>query len=742
MAEIPTFTAQTSRSRNVYADISVDAAAAPYRALGNVGDNISRLGVTLADITEQRNREKELRWAGDKSDELSRTLIEWQRENQGREDIGDAYRKFADEQVAEHEAQAPTSRAAGVFRRSVLPAINREWEQNLKLGEATRFDNFEVAERKSSITANDNYRERFSQNQVTAQLLRHLDLQSQIARIDGAYGKVAPKVAAALKETAVVDAVTGTMERDPALAAEILEQYPHVDAETRRMLIGSLESTRTALDGARQVEFADQMEKSLNAATALGIPAAMPREAEFVAVYGKDAAPRQMAVAKETYRATNLAITSWDSVKDLAGQYQMAKVEELANAGEKFAAQKLSERVSDSLKAQNGGNVMDHLRQNYADVEQSYNMAGDDPVRLKAAHELALKYQGPVPPGTPEKEARKYLGHSTGRLHLLTERQADEMGAQWNGMGAEDLMKAMEGLAVQYPDDKQRAIAYRDLVTLPKEGNRLKPGIQFAQMIPSMELRRSYLNVVQNSKAVAELTTEKQAAFDAALIDQKGWVNFRASFGAQDEQMAKFRQAVLHYAYHLSQDGRLGLDAEAATEKAVNDLIEGSFGFTKESGVVIGVQKLRDDFGLKPIRTEQEITHFGRILTQAKATFPLQDLNLVNPAGQQAFPQADLILDPAKKLEYVQKTILANGFFVTEDDGQGVTLYVRNDKSGLPFQLLDKKGKPFLILFDNVTATSEMQVNLLGISGFQSSRPSTVKVPKILQPRAYWENLK
>ena len=746
MPQIQTFTADLASQRGlrgaVQADISADAAAAPYRELERTGEQITRAGALVGDLAQQRQKETELRWAGDSADELSRTLIEWQEANKTREDIGAAYREFADRKLAEYESKAPSPRAAQVFRRAVSPAINSDWERNLKLGESIRFDNFKVSERKSSITANDVYRQRYGMDATGANLIRMLDLQTQLARIETAYGKAAPKIAAQMKESAVIDAVTGTAERDPDWAGEILEGHKEVDPETRRILVGRMEATRTAMDGARQVGFADQMEKSLNAATALGIPAAMPSEAEFMAVYGKDAAPRQQAIAKETYRATNLSITSWNSVKDLAGPYQMAKVEELANAGEKFAAQKLSERVSDSLKAQNGGNVMAHLRQNYEDVEQSYSMAGSDPARLKAAHALALKYQGPASPGTPEKEAKRYLGHSTGRLHLLTERQADEMGAQWNGMGPEDLMKAMEGLAAQYPDDKQRAIVYRDMVTLPKEGNRLKAGIQFAQMIPSQELRRSYLNVVQNSKAVADLTTEKRADFETALIDQKGWLNFRASFGAQDEQMADFRQAVLHYAYHLSQDGRLGLDAAAATKRAVEHLIDGSFGFYKESGVVIGAQKLRDDFGLKPIRTDAEIASYGPLLTHAKSRFPLEELSLVNPAGQQAFPQADLILDPAKKMEYVRKTILANGFFNSEDDGQGVTLYVRNDKTGLPFQLLDKKGKPFLILYDNLGATTDMQVNLLGISGFQSSRPSTVKVPKILDPRLWWENLK
>lgn len=763
MPQIPTYTADLASQRGlrgvVQAEIDVGAAVRPYTALGNVAESIGRTGLAIADIAEQRNKEKELRWAGDNADALTRTLIEWQKENQGREDIGDAYREFADRKLSEYEAQAPTPRAAQTFLRSVRPGINSDWERNLRIGEATRLENFRTAETKSSITANEIYREQAGLASVYSALksvgydldaskeTRRMALQSQLARIETAYGKAAPKLAAQMREAAQVDAIVGAAEVDTQFARELLDKAA-IDPDKRRILLHQIDTAQNTRDVVAQVEFADALEKSLSAAEATGVPAALPSEQAFISVYGKDAGSRHHAVAKEKFRTTNLAIGTWNTIKDQAGRYQVATVESLADKGEKDAAQKLSSKVAESIRAQNGPNVMAHIRENYETVAQAYKHAEtattpeEKATRTKAANDIALQYQGIAPVGVLKPgEEKKYLGHATGRFHLLSESQADQMGAEMNAMSAEDLMGFMAGLAAQYPDSRQRNIVYNDLVTVPKEGNRLKAGIQFGMMIPSDALRRQYLQVVQHSKAVTALTTEKRQEFETALEAEGDWLKLQSALGGgiQTPELAEFRNAVVHYAYALSQDQKRGLDAEGATEQAVKDIISGSWGFVKVKGVEVGIQRMRDDFGMKPVRTDMDMAYLERVLNRGLSEFPVEELS--NLSG---FPLANAIQDPAKRVDYVRDIIQSNGFFVTEADGQGATVYVRDDRTGTAHQLVDKKGKPFLIQYDQAAEFLPMQVGLLGVSGFQNTRgtPRTIQVPRHINSRSYWENLR
>lgn len=763
MPEIPTYTANLNAQRglrgSVQAEIDIGAAVRPFTALGNLAETVSRTALGLAEVAEQRKKEQELRWAGDTADTLTRTLIEWQKENIGREDIGDAFREFADRKLAEHEAQAPSPRAAQIFRRSVTPGINSDWERNLRIGESTRLENFRVAETKSSITANDIYREQAGLASVYSALkdvgydldsskeTRRKALQAQLARIETAYGKTAPRMAAAMREAATVDAIIGAAELDQSFARELLDKAA-IDPERRRILLNQIEAAENTRDVVRQVEFADELDKALDVAEATGVPATLPNEQTFVAVFGKDSGARHHAVAKEKFRTTNLAVTAWNEVKAQAGRFQIARVEELADKGEKDAAQKLAANVSKSIQAQEGANVMAHLRANYEDVGRAFNHAEtattpeEKAARTKAANDMALQYQGPAPIGLLKAgEEKRYLGHATGRLHLLSEQQADQIGAQVNAMSAEDLMGFMAGLAAQYPDSRQRNIVYNDLMTVPKEGNRVKAGIQFGMMIPSDSLRRQYLQVVQHSKAVAELTTEKRQDFEKALNSEDDWLKLQAVLGGgtQTPGVAEFRNAVLHYAYHLSQDQRRGLDAESATEQAVKDLVSGSWGFAKVKGMYVGVQRLRDDFGIKPARTDEDIAYLERVMNRGLTEFPVDELG--NLSG---FPLATAIQDPAKRVDYVREVIQSNGLFVNEADGQGATVYVRDDKTGTAHQLVDKRGKPFLIQYDSVSDFMEMQVGLLGISGFQNTKatPRTLRVPRNITSRSYWENLK
>ena len=101
MPPLATYTASGQiRSGPVAPGVDASELDAGARALQGLGGQIANAGQTAGAILEKRQQEKDNRWVGDSESQLNRDLVDWRKENQNREDYGDAFKAYADERLA------------------------------------------------------------------------------------------------------------------------------------------------------------------------------------------------------------------------------------------------------------------------------------------------------------------------------------------------------------------------------------------------------------------------------------------------------------------------------------------------------------------------------------------------------------------------------------------------------------------------------------------------------------------
>lgn len=762
MAEIPTYTARLSPARGVNGQVQAELDNSAVRAAaaqGQVGEAISHAGSTLATISasvaqvqNQRAKEQELKWVGDASQKLNDTLIQWQQDHQHDEDYGIAYRKFADEQVKTYTDAAPNARASDAFRLHIMPSIQRDWETALKIGERTRLNNFGAAEVVHSESESNAFRFRMANGEPeAARDIMSYSLKTQHERIDAAYGKISPPLAAKMKETATADAVLGVLETDPVFAKELLDSARNVDGQTRSVLVNKIEAASNQIDEVAAQRMARALDSQLKNAKDAGTLVAVPPKESF-GVFKKHADAQYESFVQEA-KVHNETVGEWDKLKSLSPFYQAQAIEELRasinpNRGE--IAHGLRQNLIGVHNDLARGNVAGHIAKNYEDVAGLFRAADlvKDPAervkKIEQANSKSLYYQGAAPRDDSGKllvsdaDAKKFLNLSTGQQHTLSADQANERGAKLNGMGPQDMWSNLMGMTKEFGNEKIAAIAFNDLATLPQEGNRLPAAAQLAVNMPP-ELAIKFLGVVKASKDIKPLPDVTAKEFRDYLYTKTDgvWTAFRRTFNGDNNQRAAllddFESSILKYAHSLNGEG---ISPKEAVQKAVKDTISGSFGFGNVNGTPMMVMRNRGEG--KPQRTEAEAADIPRKLVVSLREFPLASLDLKDPTGRTIWPQLDSILNKDAKDKYVMDAITSRGFFVTESHGQSATIYVA-DESGKATsqQLRDKRGQPFEIAFDDLPAYTRFQGGALGRGTFGFG--GTVELP--IQPSKTYERV-
>jgi hypothetical protein len=337
------------------------------------------------------------------------------------------------------------------------------------------------------------------------------------------------------------------------------------------------------------------------------------------------------------------------------------------------------------------------------------------------------------------------MGRIPGQFHLLSEEDAQNRANAINTMQGPRLLNYMNELAAEFPDDRQRAIVWNDLVSLPQNG--IKAEIQFAQMIPDPKIAEVYLNAVQEQKGMAALSGDSIKKFNDALNDNKDWIKWKESFnpggGVQDvDQFADFKNAIVAYAVSLGQSNRK-LDEKGSIKESVKRLVSGSWAMPTVNGQVLPIQRKRSDRNDKPIRTDADAEDIAKKLSLAISMVPMDQVRTTNPRGAPVFPNLEAIQDPMEKLNKMQQGIRSAGFWYTKEDGQGAILYLRDAGGGPPFPLLDKNGNPFTVDYDsvqNTPLTSFGRVELTRVATFiPPTALNQTEIPKIEKVYPYSE---
>jgi hypothetical protein len=711
MPRIPTYTAERDLPAGpVAVEASVAAFTAPARALGAVasgiesaGNNVERAIYQVASAKKETKDRDDAFWAADQAEALTREFMDFQNKNAESETAAEDFMRFSKERIDAVSSGAPSAAASQRLRRMIGDNVTSNYGRALTVSTAVKESNRLVSLKTSAQniagmineSGGGGYNLAVTQPLIDSRIeaINKLPLSDDSKR----------RLRAAFHE----ELALATGPNEPEFALGLIDSSDF-DESKKRILRNQIESYSKANNAAAIASFQIATEQEINAALKDGVPVKPPTDETLKAIYGDNWEARKVVIG-EQYRVANTAINEWNKVREWSYPNQVAELSKSIQSGDLEVQRLLAQKLKQSKDEQEGPAVAGWVQRNVKPVSDAYAVAyaaPDGPTRtakLTAAHALSLQYQGDPPLVVTGDERKKYLGLPPAMQHLLSEDRAKEWAAEVNAMKPPQLLDFLSTMAASYPDDNQRAIAWNDLVTIPKDG--IKPEIQFAMAMPDRQVRERYLGAIQNKAATEKLNPETRKQFINAIEGNSSWKHFREAIdptgdAQRSPMISQFRDAIVSYAETIGMSG--SVQAPTAASKAVKDLIEGSFGFVKVNGQIVGIMRMRDDFGRKPARTDGDIAVIGRFLERAMKSVRMDDIATKNPDGTSVFPLSNLIGEKAAKEKQIANIIRSQGFFVMDPNGQGAQLFLRDEKTGTRFPLRDSKGQIYGVNFDGM----------------------------------------
>jgi hypothetical protein len=704
--ELETYTASGNlRQGPVAAGTPASALTQPWDALGDVGKSIQFTAAQASQIGEQRQKENDIKWSSDAESNYKDTLIKWQTDpaNQGREDIGEAYRKFADEQLAEMLKSAPNAKAGEVFKRNVAATVRNDWANNLERGENLRQQNFAVAQVNRATVANESYRYRVADFQDGAGELREQEMIQQIAQINHAYGKVAPTLAMKLSERAVRDAVDGVMKTDPELAKKMLDN-PAVDPSTRETTLARIEASGAAQRQLDTWRFTTAISDSLDAGMKRMEPVPeLPRSAfDFTG----DNAQLIYEKYERARKSTNETIEQMKSIHKMNG-YEQDKALAGMDLSDDPAKREAGDKLRTAVKAAQEQQVkapVEWVMQNNPDVRLAFDTTADLPPEMQAdarkwSYRMLMQYQGHAPANASNPE--RYLGHD--RVHVLSPKDATRRVTEINAASIDKKKTLLTDLQAEFGGDAELANrAYADMLELSTE--KLSASFRFAGIINDQNTQTEFIGAQTNPKALDGLDENKKSEYLNALDSNPNWRKFGQAWmgekmeGAGDVHDAK--ASLMTYANSLAV--KHGMKEKAAMDTAVDRVISKNYGFANVWGHQIAIGRKRLNGG--PDRTDAEIEDIGRKLKLSLRDIDPRKIALNNPIdGAAYFPGLPPGGDMSKPevAQSLRDIITSNGFYIMEPHGESVKLFI-NEPGRAGFMALDKTNRPLEIKLDDL----------------------------------------
>lgn len=720
MPELPTYTASGNiRGGPVASSVPEGVMTRPWSALGQLGDSLigaSSDASRMAAIAEQRKKEAGIGWAVDRASEVKDALIKWEHdpENQGREDFGEAYRAYADEILAKTMASAPDQKAAEVLKRSITPSIQSDWDRALRRGEQTRLDNFKAGQIKSSIVANEAYRLRFSDDPGAAAELRNAELTNQLALIETAYGGVSSGFAQSLKERAVIDAVVGTMEADPALARDLLEIHQEVDAVTRDQLLGKIEQAERSNTDRASFNDLELIKNSVAVGYEKLQPVPMPDDATLAKF-----SPNERAKIVQEVKVANGTIKEFSKIKSWRWDEQQRHIAGIDITGDPIAQnvrEKLAELTKKSQEQQQTDPAGWIVANNpeFANVDARISLLPQEQQASERALMMRrlLAFQGPPPEDASPDEARQYLNQPSSFHNILTKAQAVDIARRMNAVKPNELTQSVDAFNAEYGEFA--SVAWKDLQQLPDGAGKLIMGIRVATAIKEPQVRNAFLAAQRNSEPVKD----KQLVSDIAAevvgnttlsMFVQGW---KGDGSQRRDELDEFEQSINAYALSLAspslKNQGKGMKAPAAVELAVKQVISDNYGIVSVKGSHLPIHKHPENH---KSFTNEELNLIGGGIQAEILKMNVDQIN-TDPFH---FPIAErLPKDSTEKKNYLQRTIMKTATPVIEPDGLSFTIYARGEgENDQPFQLRDADGKPFKWEFDAMIGRSVERVREL-----------------------------
>ena len=722
MPPLATYTASGQiRSGPVAPGVDASELDSSARALQGLGGQIANAGQTVGAILEKRQQEKDNRWVGDNESEFNRELIQFQLDNSHHEDFGERYRQFADERRAEYEKNAPSGKAAQLFRGTMQRTINRDYEQSLVRGENNRLVNFDLGESQNDTARAQNYQlqSKYDPDGSNQDLVQNT--AKAIARHHSTFGESMPKAAAAMSSRTEFSAVQAATEVDPKFAREILNSARFINPQQYDALDGQIDRAEKSIlaKGAWQDEMARKSAMDVAEAQGKNAPPVTSLE-RLQALHG----PEQGAYihAKQQVEADeqNATVEFTKKYRGMSANFADYKLRQEVSAlkpeeGAKARAAVRAQTWINQQRVIQTKNPTAWLSANQEDVtrakgnaERAFALAAstpDGPQKTMDMHfamqeqgyfiDLLKHRQGPAPAGVPIDEAAKYLDLE--ETHIISKDHATRLALQMRDAGPEERLKIAQSLRQQY--GRHAEDLFSDVAKMPDEADRLPASVVQGLAISNPRWAAAYMQAQVKFKSLGSLDPEQVDKYDKLVradpeftLMKKGWLG---EYSQRSPMMDSSKEGIVRYAVMLaSEGGKDGtpLNPADAVKMALHHVVTSEMAFVSVNGRVVPMARKIGDKTL----TEDDAKDMGRGMEILLRQLPPQEIARTYGENKR-FPIAPIGQD---EQEFVMRKLWTNGFFVTDKDGTTATLYFNGDDGA--FQLRDLSNRPFKIAYDRL----------------------------------------
>jgi hypothetical protein len=697
MPPLATYTASGQiRSGPVAPGVDASELDASARALQGLGGQVVNAGQTVGALLEKRQQEKDNRWVGDNESQLNRDLVDWRKENQNREDYGDAFKTYADERLAEYEKNAPTGKAAQSFRRSVLPSIDAGYARTTAEGERTRLNNYDQAEVQNDINMRGSYLAGADLDQDFANDMLFAETVKRNARTMATIGATNPAAAAAMVQRTEIAAVLAAADADPIFAKKILTASKHIEAGTYDQLDRKIEAAAKNMEATSMYRINANIDAAIYNGKQNGTMVAMPSKAVL------DLLPesRRDQVMDEV-KIANATTSTWSEIKGHNWQEQqraIAAVDTKDIIGIQTKAE-LVKLTAESQKQQTEDPVGWQARNDPEFIAATGKILAAPKEAQAGMMTDAIKrmvdLQGPPPADAPEDQRKRYLNLPTGLQKATTLSQATSEASKLNNIPPNQLTAELQKFDQLYPDERVRAMVWNDMQNLP-EGKKLKMGLRVGAAINDVGVRNHFLGAMSNKEPLK--TERPKSEFDAAISADPMFSKFVSGWkgdgNQRGDELSEFTDAAVRYAMHLSVSDKIANPSKAAA-KAVQRLVTDNYGMMNIHGTDVPVHRY-PSAGVR--YGDEEIKNLQAGITDLLGTISADSIS-VEPAN---FPLAPNLPGGTEDSDYIRKTIKSTGTVVVEPGGASATVYLKGTGvNDFAFQLRGRDGKPLLFDFES-----------------------------------------
>lgn len=679
-----------------------------------------------AQIDSKRQNAIDAQWEGDSLFQEANYLNKWQSEHSTDPDYAEAFLKHATERIKTYEEATPSKRAKANISQRLKSFVASRYDQALGVTERNRMEGAKESVISQTSFALGNLRT--SKNLPGVDVLREAETSRLdiLRNIEGMFPN-SPETVRKLSAYTDAEMALGMAPLDKELAQDTIKNSKHIEESDKPTLLYKIDVLSKAQDQANLDSTNRTRRDHLATVEAGNARGKLPLS--LYSVYDNPAQEKE----KDDFK-----IDVYNDVHDYT--VKIAPLNSAATARELNKLQKNVSSERQKLVLDALGNQMIEIgrmrEKDRANWLRTYNpeiraleqqMIGLDPndVQYKSLSRQVFaamdKYQGFAPTGA--KDADLYLGLATNDRTLMSKEEAARSASQINQGTGDDAVSRLNQVLAQFPDLDQQMIAFNDMVGTT---DGIKPEYQLLWQNKDQWFASSYAKALSDAKSLAKLSDETKNKFSDAINANPTWIKFEhaARMAGRIEEAAGFKSGIMTYANYLQGQNQSKL--ETAVNDSVNHLLSSTLGFTSVNGRSLMVYKPT----LKQTkRTDDDINDLGRRLGVSLRHLDPREVNQEKFTGLQIIHPDEFNTD---RLQALRDVITRTGFYVNENDGQSVTLFVVGN-DGIPFQLRDRDNKAFQIFFDEVPdwwrdPGTEFTDFLLPLRGQFSGLPGKIQV--------------